>query len=75
MPLTELLFSGFTSGLLDVVEMLLMSVVPAAAGNTLTTIEKVALLPLVSVAMLQLTVPPGVPTIGTEQVNVGPVFC
>ena len=52
-----------------------MSVVPAAAGNTLTTIEKVALLPLVSVAMLQLTVPPGVPTIGTEQVNVGPLFC
>src|ERR1051326_801025 len=73
-PVMKLLFSGLSSGLSEPGVTLLMSVVPAALGETLTTIENVALSPAMSVAMLHATVPASSPTFGSEQVNIGPLF-
>jgi len=66
----EVLFDEFGSGVVEVTFAVLVSTVPVGVdGDTWTTSVNVAVVPEVSVAMLQVTVAPVV------QVNVGPVVC
>src|SRR6266540_3227657 len=73
-PVIEVLFSSVSSGVWEETTTLLISVVPAALGETFTTMSNCATVPAVSVAIEQFTVPVD-PTDGVVQPNVGPVVC
>src|SRR5262245_31210942 len=76
-PENDVLFSLLSSGVCEETVTPLMSVVPAAPADTLTTMSKLASppAPAGSVAIEQVTVPPASPTFGMLQMNVGPLVC
>src|SRR5207244_5343336 len=73
-PEIEVSFSLLPSGVWEETTTVLISVVPAALGETFTTMSNCATVPAVSVAIEQLTVPVD-PTDGVVQPNVGPAVC
>src|SRR6266568_8529053 len=73
-PLMEVSFSLLSSGVEEEAVTVLISFVAAAPAETFTTMSNSAVVPAVSVAMEQFTVPPD-PTEGVVQTNVGPVGC